>query len=112
LVENFSNGIGFTGIVVALLGALSPIGSVVAGVFFGVLISGANQMQRVLGISANLVLVIQGAAVLFVLSGRHAAEYLFKVGAKRRTRIAWDDKPEETPIAAATGSSNVNGGPL
>ncbi|MGQ0803496.1 MAG: ABC transporter permease [Actinomycetota bacterium] len=84
LVENFSDGIGFTGIVVALLGALSPVGSVIAGTFFGVLISGANQMERVLGISANLVIVIQGAAVLFVVGGRSIAEFIARFVTRHR----------------------------
>jgi simple sugar transport system permease protein len=68
-IEHFSHGWGYTGIMVALLGGLSPLGSIIAGVSFAVLSSGANQMQRALGIPSALALVIEGTAVLAYLVG-------------------------------------------
>lgn len=109
LVENFSDGIGFTGIVVALLGALSAVGSVIAGTFFGILISGANQMERVLGISANLVIVIQGAAVLFVLSGRSIAEATFRLVARYRRRMPRNAETRK-PLTPDPDPSIIGGG--
>jgi general nucleoside transport system permease protein len=68
LYERFSPGYGFTAIAVALLGRLHPAGVAVAALFFGALEAGSNSMQRVAGVSAVLVLVIQ-ATVIFALIG-------------------------------------------
>jgi len=46
LFQNLSPGYGFTGIAVALLGGLHPIGVVFAGILFGALEAGAGAMQR------------------------------------------------------------------
>lgn len=70
-IENFSPGWGYTGIIVALLGGVSPIGAVVAGVGFAILESGTAEVQRVFGIPAALSLVIEGAAVLFYLAAAY-----------------------------------------
>lgn len=67
LLESFSPGYGYTAIVIALLGKLSPLGVMAAGLLFAALQVGANTMQRVTGIPAPLVSVIQGLVVLFVL---------------------------------------------
>ena len=68
LYERFSPGWGFTGIAVGLLGRLSPGGVVVAALFFGALDTGSGAMQRVAGVSAVLVSVIQGAVIFFLVA--------------------------------------------
>jgi simple sugar transport system permease protein len=68
-VEHFSDSGGYLGIMVALLGGLSPLGGVVAGLGFAMVSTGADQMQRVLGIPSALALVIEGTAVLVYLVG-------------------------------------------
>jgi simple sugar transport system permease protein len=67
LYEHFSPGWGFTAIAVALLGGLSPLGVVVAAAFFGALDAGSNAMQRVAGVSAVLVSVIQATILIFLV---------------------------------------------
>lgn len=71
--ERFSPGWGFTAIAVALLARLSPLGVMLAGVFFGALDAGSNSMQRVAGVSSVLVQVIQGAVILFLVAWRKRA---------------------------------------
>jgi simple sugar transport system permease protein len=68
LYERFSPGWGFTAIAVGLLGRLSPVGVVVAAVFFGALDAGSNAMQRVAGVSSVLVSVIQATVIFFLVA--------------------------------------------
>jgi simple sugar transport system permease protein len=67
LYENISPGYGYTGIAVAMLGRLHPLGILPAALLFGALESGARALQRSLGISPVLAEVIQGAVILFVV---------------------------------------------
>lgn len=71
LMDNISQGYGFTGIVVALLGRLNPGGIVLASIFIAALLVGSDSMQRTQGLPGSLVLVIQGLIVLLVLVGEH-----------------------------------------
>lgn len=66
--EPGSPGYGFSGIAVALLAGLHPMGVMAAALFFGALSAGCNQMQRSAGISFQVAYVIQ-AAVILVLVG-------------------------------------------
>ena len=68
LLEDISGGMGFTAIVVGLLGWLHPIGVVVAAILFAALDVGADSMQRVIGVPVTLVYIIQALVVLFVLA--------------------------------------------
>lgn len=67
LYENISPGYGFTGIAVAMLGRLHPVGLLPAAFLFGALESGARALQRNLGLSSVLAEVIQGMTILFVV---------------------------------------------
>jgi ABC-type uncharacterized transport system permease subunit len=84
LLEGFSPGWGYTGIAVALLGGVTAWGSVVAGFFFGVLGSGADQMQFRLGVPSAFVLVVQAIAVIFVLASGWIREQISAYAARRR----------------------------
>ncbi len=68
LMDGFSSGYGFDGIAIALISQLHPIGVVFSSLFFGVLRTGANTMQRSVGISTSLVDIIQGLVIFFVLA--------------------------------------------
>ncbi len=65
--EGMFSGIGITGMVVALLGLLSPIGIVVAAFLMSGLSAGAEIMQVASGVPVTLVDILQGMIVLFVL---------------------------------------------
>ena len=68
LIEGFSQGFGFAAVSIALIGGLSPLGVLPAGLFFGFLESGALAMQRAVGVPTPLVSVIQGLTMIFVLA--------------------------------------------
>jgi len=61
-------GYGFSGIAVALLGQLHPVGVLLSALFFGALAAGCSQMQRTAGISFHVAYVIQAVVVLFLVS--------------------------------------------
>jgi simple sugar transport system permease protein len=61
-------GYGFSGIAVALLGQLHPLGVLTAAVFLGGLAAGCDKMQRDAGISLQVAYVIQAVLVLLLLA--------------------------------------------
>ena len=63
---NFSGGLGFDAIALALLGRSHPAGVVAAGLLFGALRSGGSAMQVQTDISIDLILVIQALIVIFI----------------------------------------------
>ena len=67
-LEGLSAGYGFSGIVVALFGGLHPLGIIPASMLFGLLIVGADMMQRAATIPAHIILAIQGRIILAVVS--------------------------------------------
>jgi simple sugar transport system permease protein len=70
--EKFSPGYGYTAIVIALVGQRTPLGVLLAAVFFGALEAGSGAVQRVAGVSSVLVSVIQ-ATIVFFLAAYSAA---------------------------------------
>jgi simple sugar transport system permease protein len=70
LAGNFSPGWGYTAIPVALLGGLHPVGTLLAGLFFGALTAGTGNLERTEGVSATIIYIVQGAAVLAVVGAR------------------------------------------
>lgn len=68
LYGQFSAGHGYTAIAVALLARLHPGGVVAAALLFGALAAGAGAMQRVAGVSAVFVSVVQAVTVFTVLA--------------------------------------------
>jgi len=69
LLDNFSRNVGFDGIAAALLGSANPIGVVLSSILLGMLQTGANSMQRGVGVPANIVSIIQALIIIFVLAG-------------------------------------------
>jgi simple sugar transport system permease protein len=67
LKDGLSGDYGFTGILVALLGRLHPVGVLVAAIFFAVLSIGAQSMHSVYGLPIALAQMVQALVVLFVL---------------------------------------------
>jgi general nucleoside transport system permease protein len=67
LFQNLSPGYGFTGIAVALLARLQPLGVVTTGLLFGALEAGAGAMQREAGVPAVAVYVVEAVVILVVL---------------------------------------------
>jgi ABC-type uncharacterized transport system permease subunit len=67
LFQNLSPGYGFTGIAVALLARLHPLGVVATGLLFGALEAGAGAMQREAGVPAVAVYVVEAVVIIVVL---------------------------------------------
>jgi len=65
---NFSPGYGYTAIAVALLAKLHPLVTVAAALLFGALTIGSYGMQREVGISDKVTLVMQATILLFVIA--------------------------------------------
>ena len=94
-IEGVSGGYGFTGIVVSLFGGLHPAGIVPASLFFGLLLLGADMTQRLADVPANMVLVLQGAIILAIVSARQFMNnpYVQDRLARRLTRILGQPVP-------------------
>jgi len=67
LFQNLSPGYGFTGIAVALLARLHPLGIVITGLLFAALEAGASAMQRDAGVPAVAVYMVEAAVIIMVL---------------------------------------------
>ena len=64
LYENISPGYGYTGIAVALLARLEPLGVVASGLLFGALEAGATAMQRDAGVPSVTVSIVEALIIL------------------------------------------------
>lgn len=83
LVQNFSSGLGFNGIAVALLGNENPAGMVLASVLFGGLQSGSGMMQMKANVPSALINIIQ-AIIILMIAGQGTIMKLFT---KMRVRL-------------------------
>jgi ABC-type uncharacterized transport system permease subunit len=62
----FTGGVGFEGITIALLGNTNPFGVVLAAMFMGSLYAGAAKMQFDSGVPAEIIQVVQALVLAFV----------------------------------------------
>lgn len=67
LIMDISPGYGYSGIVIAMLGNLHPIGVMFSALFFSVIIVGAQTMSRMTGVPTYIAEVIQGTALMVML---------------------------------------------
>lgn len=67
VMAGISPGYGYTGIVIAMLARLNPLGVIPAAFFFAVIITGAEAMSRATGVPVFLADVIQGTALVTML---------------------------------------------
>lgn len=77
LTADLSPGFGYTGIVVAMLAGLSPIGVVAAAIFIAAVFVGADSMSRAMGVSSFLADLVVSMSLLCVLVGGFIAKYRF-----------------------------------
>lgn len=66
LFHLFSAGYGYDGIIIAFLANANPLGSAAAATFLAGLESGANTMQRAVGVPVTVIEAIEGLVVIFV----------------------------------------------
>jgi general nucleoside transport system permease protein len=67
LMDGISGGVGFVGVIVALLARLNPIAAVPVAVLYGGLSVGADAMQRRADVPSSITFILQSLAVLLVL---------------------------------------------
>lgn len=79
LTADLSPGFGYTGIVVAMLAGLSPMGVVAAALFIASVFVGADSMSRAMGVSSYLADLIVSMALLCVLIGGFFARYQLRL---------------------------------
>lgn len=75
---DISSGYGFTGILVALMGQLHPLGTVLAAIFFGALTNGSYLMQIQSQVPVALVHTIQGVILFFLVIAFVLRQYRIK----------------------------------
>jgi len=69
LYPSVDGGLGFAGILVAVLGGLHPLGIVAASLLFAALTTGAQGMQMGTSVPAAIAVVAQGLVLLIVAIG-------------------------------------------
>lgn len=85
LSADLSPGFGYSGIVVAMLAGLSPIGSVLAALFIAAVFVGADSMSRATGISSYIADLVVSLSLLCVLVGSFFLRF----------RLRWQTQKQE-----------------
>lgn len=75
LTADLSPGFGYTGIVVAMLAGLSPVGVVISALFIASVFVGADSMSRAMGVSSYLADLVVSMSLLCVLIGGFFARF-------------------------------------
>lgn len=86
-ISDFSAGLGYTGITVALLARQNPLGCILTAIFFGVLNNGAIQMEVMTNISRDLITSVQ-AIMIVLVAANFAIEYKKKKQANKTLEIS------------------------
>jgi ABC-type uncharacterized transport system permease subunit len=68
LIDAISDGLGYSGIIIATLGGLNPLGVGIAALFVGLIDTGAQNVSRALGIPVYLGDVVQATLLLVTLA--------------------------------------------
>ncbi len=68
LIDSISDGLGYSGIIIATLGGLNPLGVGLAGLFIGLIQTGAQSVSRALSVPVYLGQVVQAALLLVTLA--------------------------------------------
>jgi simple sugar transport system permease protein len=86
LTAQVAGNIGFDGLLVALLGRNRPWGTLFAAILYGALRAGGNLMQVDVGISLELVTVLQALIVIFIAAPA-LVKAIFQLRAARAARL-------------------------
>jgi general nucleoside transport system permease protein len=102
----FTAGLGFLGIAVALLGRNTPLGIALGALLFGFLDRAAIPLQFE-GIPASVITIIQGTIVLSVVIANEVAHRVTRRAAERGAAVA----PPTTGDGSTGGGQGPGGGP-
>ena len=86
LTAQVAGNIGFDGLLVALLGRNKPWGTLFAAILYGALRAGGNLMQVDVGVSLELVTVLQALIVIFIAAPA-LVKTIFHLRAARAARL-------------------------
>ena len=86
LTLDMSPGYGYSGIVIAMLAALNPLGVVAASVFVAGILVGADSMSRAVNVPTYIADVIVAVSLLSMLVATMSAQYRFVFGGPRLAR--------------------------
>lgn len=80
LIESISDGLGYSGIIIATLGGLNPIGVGLAALFIGLIDTGAQTVSRAMNVPVYLGTVVQATLLLVTLGLFVLQNYRIKRG--------------------------------
>lgn len=67
LIEAISGGLGYSGIIVATLASLNPLGVIPSALFIGLIDTGAQTVSRAMGVPVHLGDIVQALLLLVIL---------------------------------------------
>ncbi len=79
ITESFNSGYGFTAIIVAFLGRLTPIGILLGGLLLGLTYIGGELAQLMLGLPGAAIQAFQGMLLFFLLAADVLTNYRVRV---------------------------------
>ncbi len=79
VMAGLSPGYGYTGIVIAMLARLNPLGVVPAALFFAAIATGAENMSRQTGVPVFLADVIQGTSLICMVAALLFTSYRLRI---------------------------------
>lgn len=94
LMDGISGGVGFVGVIVALLARLNPLAVVPTALLYGAVSVGADAMQRRASIPSAITFVLESMVVLFVLVFDALRFYRVNVPWRGREPLAATPEPE------------------
>jgi len=93
LMDGISGGVGFVGIIVALLARLNPLAVLPTALLYGGMTVGADAMQRRASIPSSITFILQSLIVLLVLASSMLLRYRVNLAALRPVQ---KQRPTET----------------
>jgi len=94
LMDGLSGGVGFVGIIVALLARLNPLAVLPTALLYGGMTVGADAMQRRANIPSSITFILQSLIVLLVLASSVMLRYRINLDALLPART----KPPAEPV--------------
>jgi hypothetical protein len=109
LIDAISPGFGYTGIIVATLGGLHPVGVAVAALFIGLIGTGAQTVSRALGVPVYLGDVVQATLLLVTLGMFLLMNYRIRIvrGCEAGSPACRDGDARRSPLGRSVGAGDI-----
>lgn len=108
--EQITSGVGWTGIIVAWLAKLNPIGIFITSFLLSVLERGCSFARTDLGISDSMSDVIQGIVLFFILASDFFINYKISFRKKIKSAVSPEVNSTVQPAVASDNKNNDKGG--